>query len=96
MNPLKVEMKVKNENNNFKVDTGSGLISETTYQEKLLNYKLKNTKIAVKTYANESINVLQKLSITVYYKENMFTNFTLHAIFPFICNCWRRCESSWS
>ena len=59
-------MKINNETINFKVDTCLGLISETTYQEKLLNYKLTNTKIAVKTYANESINVLQKFSITVY------------------------------
>ena len=33
VNPLKVEMKVNNQNINFEVDTGSGitLISETTY-----------------------------------------------------------------
>ena len=57
VNPLKVEMKVNNKNINFEVDTGSGitLISETTYQEKLSNYKLTNTKIAVETYANESL-----------------------------------------
>ena len=57
VNPLKVEMKVSNKNINFEVDTGSGLtlISETTYQEKLSNYKLTNTKIAVETYANESL-----------------------------------------
>ena len=57
VNPLKVEMKVNNKNINFEVDTGSGitLISETTYQEKLSNYKLTNTKIAIETYANESL-----------------------------------------
>ena len=45
VNPLKVEMKVSNKNINFEVDTGSRLtlISETTYQEKLSNYKLTNT-----------------------------------------------------
>ena len=40
VNPLKVEIKVNNQNISFEVDTGSGitLISETTYQEKLSNY----------------------------------------------------------
>ena len=75
-------MKINNQNINFKVDTGSGitLISETTYQEKLSNYNLTNTKIAIKTYANESLNVLGKFSVTVQYKENMFTNFPLYVI----------------
>ena len=38
-NPLKVEMKVNNQNINFKVDTDSGitLISETTNHEKFSN-----------------------------------------------------------
>ena len=71
VNPLKVEMKVNNQNINFEVDTGSGitLLSETTYQEKLSNYNLTNTKIAIKTYANESLNVLGKFSVTVQYKD---------------------------
>ena len=82
MNPLKVEIKVNNQNINFEVDTASGkmLISETTYQEKLSNYKLINTKIAIKTYANENLNLLGKPSVTVQYKENMFTNFLLYVI----------------
>ena len=33
-----------------------------------------------KKYANESLNVLRNLSITVKYKENMFTNFPLYVI----------------
>ena len=62
------------------VDTGSGItfISETTYQKKFSNYKV--TDIAIKTYANESLNVLGKLGVTVQYKENMFTNFPLHVV----------------
>ena len=82
VNPLKVEMNMNNKNINFEADTGSGitLISETTYQEKLSNYKFTNTKIAIKTYANESLNVLGKLSVTVQFKENMFTNFPLYVI----------------
>ena len=81
VNPLKVELKVNNENINSEVDTVSGitLISETTYQEKLSNYKLRNTKIAIKN-ANESLNVLGKLNVTVQYKENMFTNSPLYVI----------------
>ena len=81
VNPLKVEMKVNNKNINFEVDTGLGitLISETTYQEKLSNYKFTNTKIAIKTYANESLNVLEKL-VTVQFKENIFANFPLYVI----------------
>ena len=48
-------MKVNNKKINLEVDTGLGitLISETTYQEKLSNYSLTNTKIAIKTYANK-------------------------------------------
>ena len=82
MNPLKVEMKVNNKNIDFEVDTGSGITlnSETTYQEKPLNYKLNNTKIAIKTYGNENLNVLRKLNVTVGYKENMFTNSALCVI----------------
>ena len=82
VNPLKVEMKVNNKNINFEVDTGSRITlnSETTYQEKLLNYKLTNTKIAIKTYGNENLNVLRKLNVTVGYKENMFTNSPLCVI----------------
>ena len=81
VNPLKVEMKVNNKNINFEVDTGLGktLISETTYQEKLSNYKFTNTKIAIKTYANESLNVLEKL-VTAQFKENIFANFPLYVI----------------
>ena len=77
VNLLKVEMKVINQNINFEVDTGSNimLMSETTYQEKLSNYSLTHTKIAIKTCANESLNVLGKFSVTVQYKENLFTNF---------------------
>ena len=74
--PLKMEMKVNNQNINFEVDTGSGmLISETTFQEKLSNYELKNAKNAVKTYANENLNVLGKPNVTPVYK------------FPFIYYC---------
>ena len=75
-------MKVNNKNINFEVDTGSRITlnSETTYQEKLLNYKLTNTKIAIKTYGNENLNVLRKLNVTVGYKENMFTNSPLCVI----------------
>ena len=64
MNPLKKEMKVNNQNINFEVDTETGitLIFESTYQGKLSNYKLTNTKIAIKAYANENLNVLGKLS----------------------------------
>ena len=64
VNPLKVEMKINNQDTNFEVGNGSGimLISETTYQEKLSNYNLKNTKIAIKPYVNESLNVLGKFS----------------------------------
>ena len=80
--PIKRIIKVNNQNINFEVDTGSGitLIFETTYQEKLSNYNLTNTKIAVKTYANESLKVLGKFSVTVQYKENMLTNFPLYVI----------------
>ena len=80
--PIKKKMKVNNKNTNFEVDTGSGitLISETTYQEKLSTYKLTNTKIAIKAYANENLDVLGKLSITDRYKDNMFTNFPLYVI----------------
>ena len=55
VNPSKVEMKVNNKKINLEVDTGLEitLISETTYQEKLSNYNLTNTKIAIKTYANK-------------------------------------------
>ena len=56
------------------------VISEITYQEKLSNYDFTNLKIAIKTYANESLNVLGKLSVTVQYKENMFTNLPLYVI----------------
>ena len=82
VNPLKVEMIVNNKDVNFEVDTGSGLtlISETTYDEKLSIYKLANTKIAIKTCANESLNVLGKLSVTAQYKEHLFTNFPLNVI----------------
>ena len=81
VNPLKVELKVNNENINSEVDTVSGitLISETTYREKLSNYKLANTKIAIKN-ANECLNVLGKLNVTVQHKENMFTNSPLYVI----------------
>ena len=74
-------MKVNNQNINFEVETGSGitLFSETT-QEKRSNYSLTSTKIAIKTYANESLNVLGKFSVTVQYKENVFTNFPLYVI----------------
>ena len=82
VNPLKVKMKVNNQNINFEVGTGSGitLISETTYHEKLPNYELANTKIALQTYANGNLNVLGKLGVTVHNKENMFTNFSLYVI----------------
>ena len=56
------------------------VISETTYQEKLSNFDLTNLKIAIKTYASESLNVLGKLSLTVQYKENMFINLPLYVI----------------
>ena len=60
------------------------LISETTYQEKLSHYKLTNTAIPIKTYANESLNVLGNvrvtLSVTVQYNKNMLTNFPLNVI----------------
>ena len=54
VNPLKVEMKVNKQNINLEVDTGLGitLISEATYQEKLSNDNLTNTKIAIKTNVN--------------------------------------------
>ena len=90
VNRLKVHMNLKkftenesdNKNINFVVDTGSGImvISEITYQEKLSNYDFTNLKIAIKTYANESLNVLGKLSVTVQCKENMFTNLPLYVI----------------
>ena len=82
LNPLKVEIKVNNKDIKYEVDTGSGLtlISETTYKEKLSNYKLANTKIAIKTCANESLNVLGKLSVTAQSKEHLFTNFPLNVI----------------
>ena len=54
------------------------VISETTYQEKLSNFDLTNLKIAIKTYVNERL--LGKLSLTVQYKENMFTNLPLYVI----------------
>ena len=56
------------------------VITETTYQEKLSNFDLTNLKIAIKTYASESLNVLGKLSLTVQYKENMFINLPLYVI----------------
>ena len=82
VNLLKVEMKVNKQNINLEVDTGLGitLISEATYQEKLSNDNLTNTKNAIKTNANESLNVLGKFIVTVQYKENMFTNFLLYVI----------------
>ena len=71
-------MKVKSQNINFEVDTGqdTALISETTFQEKLSNYKITNTKIVIKTYSHGNLNVLGKL-VTVQYKENILTNFPL-------------------
>ena len=36
--------------------------------------------MAIKTYANENLNVLGKLSVTVQYKANMFTNLPLYVI----------------
>ena len=76
-------MKVNYRNINSEVHTVSDitLISKTTYYGELSNYELTNNKkITVKTYINENLNVLGKLSIIVRYKVNMFTNFLLHVI----------------
>ena len=63
---------------------GVTLISETTYQEKLSHYKLTNNTIPIKTYANESLNVLGNVRVTfsgtVQYNKNMLTNFPLNVI----------------
>ena len=63
---------------------GVTLISESTYQEKLSHYKLTNTTIPIKTYANESLNVLGNVRVTfsgtVQYNKNMLTNFPLNVI----------------
>ena len=82
VNPLKVDMKVNNQFIKFEVDTGSGitLISESTYQKILSNYQLSKTNITVKTYANESLNVLGKIKVVMQYKESVFTNFLLNIV----------------
>ena len=82
VNPLKVDMKVNNQFIKFEVDTGSGitLISESTYQKSLSNYQLSKTNITIKTYANESLNVLGKIKVVVQYKESVFTNFPLYIV----------------
>ena len=82
VNPLKVDMKVNNQFIKFEVDTGSGitLISESTYQKNLSNYQLSKTNITIKTYANESLNVLGKIKVVVQYKESVFTNFPLYIV----------------
>ena len=80
-------MKVNTQNINFEVDTGLGitLIFETTNQEKLSNYESTNTKISIKTYENENLNVLGKLNITLQVQRKHVYKF------PLICYCWKRC-----
>ena len=84
---------------------GVTLISETTYQEKLSHYKLTNTTIPIKTYANESLNVLGNVRVTfsgtVQYNKNMLTNFPLNVIAGdganlLGCNCLSEVKLYWA
>lgn len=80
-------MKVNNEDINFGVDNGlhKMLISESTYQEKLSTCEL--TKIAVRTYTNVLRNYTY-CNCTIQ-RKHVYK-------FPFICYCWRQCESTLS
>ena len=80
--PYTIQLHLNGIPTNFEIDTGSSLtiISEKSYKTMFPNISLQPTKVAIKTYANDRLNVLGKIFVDVDYQGKLYENLKLFVL----------------
>ena len=73
VDPYKIELKINQMDIEFEIDTGSGktIVPESVYKERFAGVNLQRTKLMLKTYSGECLNVLGKFFATFEHENHV-------------------------
>ena len=73
VDPYKIELKINQMDIEFEIDTGSGktIVPESVYKERFAGVNLQRTKLMLKTYSGECLNVLGKFVATLEHENHV-------------------------